>query len=462
MKILFIQPGLENTENCFPPIGLLYLASLSRGHGYDVDVYDASASGLSMSKAFEYAIENKPDICAVSLYTLDLIETLEFIKRVKDSIPHCICIVGGPHATALPEHTMKECEPIDYLVFGEGEQTLIELLNSIQNQSSHSGIKGICFRKDGEIIKNEPRPLIDNLDKIPFPAFDLITKNNYIRRSLSIGNKLGVIVSSRGCPFQCIFCFKGTFGRRYRQRSPQNIIKEMKWQIDEFGVDEFQFVDDLFTLDSQWLNDFFMELEKNDLHLPWKCAARVDSVTRDSLGQLKRHGCYGVEFGVESGNDEILKDIKKNITTSDVRKAFKDAREAGLLRFAFFIFGHPKDTHVTIKQTIKLAKEISPDYPAFALLLPFPGSEVYSSVLDEIKYDWSRFNSYYDKELLPLSLCQVDPYDLRNYARGAAWEVWGGLVFLLRNVILRPNILFQHRIQLLKLWQDGIKKRQRL
>lgn len=191
MKLLFIQPGLENMENCFPPLGLLYLASVARSHRYEVDVYDASAKGLSMSRALEYVMDNKPDVCAISLYTLGLIETLKFIKRVKSNMPHCTCIVGGPHATALPEYTMEECESIDYLVFGEGEQTLIELLNFIKDQSDPSEIKGICFRKNNRIIKNKPRPLISNLDENPLPAYDLIEKHGYeyYRRPLTLGGK---------------------------------------------------------------------------------------------------------------------------------------------------------------------------------------------------------------------------------------------------------------------------------
>lgn len=460
MKVLFIQPGLENMENCFPPIGLLYLASVARRHRYDVDVYDASARGLSMSNALEYVTDNKPDVYAVSLYTLGLIETLKFVKHVKSSIPHCICIVGGPHATALPEYTMKECESIDYLVFGEGEQTLIELLNSIQNQSDPLEIRGICFRKNNKIIKNEPRSLISNLDEIPFPAHDLIEKHGYeyYRRLLTLGKKVGSIITSRGCPFKCTFCFKATFGKSYRQRSPQNVVREMKWQMDEFGIDEIHFLDDIFTLKRDWLYEFLSELEKNHIEVPWRCLVRVDSLKEEDFIKMKQHGCYQVEIGIESGNDQVLKDIRKHITTLQAEKAFRWTRKAGLTTLAFFMFGHRLDTYKTIKQTLSFAKKISPDVCGFAVLLPFPGTTVYDSFLpEEIRYDWSRFPGYYDRHNLPISICSLSAKELQQFGQQADAEVYGRIGFLLRNVLFRRGINYFQRKELFFRWLEFIK-----
>lgn len=460
MKILFIQPGLENMENCFPPIGLLYLASVARKHGYDVDIYDAAARGLSMSKALEYVIDNKPDVYAVSLYTIGLIETLKFIKQVKHSLPSCICIVGGPHATALPEYSMKECEPIDYLIFGEGEQTLVELLYSIQNQSDPSEIRGICYRRNGEVIKNEARPLISNLDEIPFPAYDLIEKHRYeyYRRILTLRKKVGSIITSRGCPFECTFCFKATFGRSYRRRSPQNVVREMKWLMDEFGIEEFHFLDDIFTLKRDWLYEFFSELDKNHIEVPWRCLTRADSLKEEDFIKMKQHGCYQVEIGIESGNDQVLKDIRKHITTIQVEKVFRWTRKAGLTTLAFFIFGHRLDTHKTIKQTLSFVKKISPDVCGFAVLLPFPGTKIYDSFLsEEIKYDWRRFHGYYDKNKLPLSICSLSAQELQQFCQQSDAEVYGRIGFLLRNILFRRGINYFQRKELFFRWLEFTK-----
>lgn len=460
MKILFIQPGLEATVNAFPPIGLLYLASVARKHRYDVDVYDASAKGLSMSKAFEYVISNKPDVCAVSLYTQDLIETLDFIKRVKNSIPHCICIAGGPHATALPEHTLKECESMDYLVIGEGERTLIGLLHSIQNQSDPSEVKGIYFRRNNEIIRNKAESLINNLDEIPFPAYDLIEKHGYeyYRRTLALGKKISSIITSRGCPFKCTFCFKATFNNSYRQRSPQNVVREMKWKMEEFDIDEFHFVDDLFTLKREWLYKFLFELEKNHIKVPWRCTTRIDSLKEKDFNNLKKHGCYHVELGIESGNDNVLKDITKHISTQKIEKVFKWIRKAGLTTLSFFIFGHRLDTDKTIKQTLSFAKKISPDVCGFAVLLPFPGTEIYDSLVpEEIKYDWNRFNGYYDRDKLSLSICTVSVQKLQQFGQQADAEVYGRIEFLLRSVLFRRGINYFQRKELFFRWLEFTK-----
>jgi len=279
-----------------------------------------------------------------------------------------------------------------------------------------------------------------------------------MQRGLDLGGKVGPIISSRGCPWNCVFCFKAIFGRHYRRRSPQNVVAEMKWQINEFGVNEFEFLDDLFAVNRRWLDEFCEELDKNHINVPWRCHGRVNSLGREHMLKLREHGCYQIGFGVESGNDEILKDIKKNITTNQVRQAFEHAKEAGLLTIAYFMVGHRKDTHATIRQTVRFAKEIGPDMCGFGVLLPFPGSEVYSYVPEEIKYDWARYNSYYDRELLPISLCAVEPRDLRDYASLAEIDIFGNLSFLLRNVIFRSHISLHHRRQLLRTWETHAKR----
>ncbi|MBI4682549.1 MAG: cobalamin B12-binding domain-containing protein [Nitrospirae bacterium] len=450
MKILFVQPGLEKLTNEYPPIGILYLASVVREHGYAVDFYDASAEGQSLAKALDYVDSCKPSIIALSLYTIGLLHQYDFAGKLKKANPECIIIAGGPHATALPVDTMEECPELDFLIFGEGEESIIELLDSIKLNLPKNTIKGICYRSNENIVCNEKRELINDLDTILFPAFDLVRKHNfqYAARAFEMSRHKGAIITSRGCPSKCEFCFKATFGSRLRRRSPGNVAAEMAWQMKEFGIKEFQFVDDLFAVSSRWLNDFFMELKKQDINVPWKCLSRVNTIKEDDIREMKTRGCYGIEFGVESGNDEILIDINKNITLDQVRWAFRTSRKYGMLTFGFFIFGHRKDTHETIKQTMKIAKEISPDMPGFAVLLPFPGTGVYRSLDEGKRKNWDMFNSYYDKSALPLSICSVTPQELRSYGGQAESELYGSLSFLLKNVIFRRGIRFMHRVEL--------------
>lgn len=459
MKVLFVQPGLEEVNNQYPPVGICYLASVARKQGYEVDVYDAAAEGRSLHDAYEFAVDFQPDILCLSLYTIGLIEQYKFLKRVNNALPGCIIIVGGPHATALPIYTMRECAEVDFLVFGEGERTIVELFKNIDEKKGPDNIKGICFRSNGEILQNEPRELIGDLDEIPFPAYDLLKKKGfrYSRRSFNVTDRVGAIISSRGCPFDCVFCFKATFGNKLRRRSTENVVAEMVWQVKEFGVEEFQFLDDLFAINSRWLNEFFNELDRQNVKVPWKCLARVTSAAEGDLRKMYSHGCYGVEFGVESGNDEVLKDANKGITTEQVRKAFKTAKGIGLVTFGFFIFGLRKDTHETIKQTLHLAKEISPEACGFATLLPFPGSKVHSYLSDDLKYKWEKFNSYYDKEALPFSICSVSPEDLRTYSEQADSEVNGSLSYFFRKVLFRKGGFPSHRREAFDRWFGAIK-----
>lgn len=460
MKILFVQPGLIEITNEYPPIGVSYLASIVRNSGYSVDLYDAAAKGCSLATALEFAIDFQPDILCLSLYTIGISEQYKFLGRIKKAIAGCIVLIGGPHATALPVYTMEECQDIDFLVYGEGEKTIIELLSALRKEKVELRIiKGLCYRSNGKIEKNSARGLIKNLDEIPFPAYDLLKIQDfkYARRSLNLTDNVGVIFSSRGCPASCDFCFKATFGSELRHRSPQNVVAEMQWQMQKFGVEEFQFVDDLFAINTKWLNEFFDELDRQNIKVPWKCLARVNSIKKSDLKKMYEHGCYGVEFGVESGNDDILKDIGKSINTQQVHEAFKTSREIGLLTFGFFVLGLKKDTNETVKQTLELAKEISPDLCGFATLLPFPGSMVHSCLPENLKYDWDKFRSYYSENALPISLCSISPKELRKYREQAGAEVNGSVSFLFKNVIFRKGIKFSHRKELLNKWHKNIK-----
>jgi radical SAM superfamily enzyme YgiQ (UPF0313 family) len=216
-----------------------------------------------------------------------------------------------------------------------------------------------------------------------------------------------------------------------------SVVAEMQWQIDRFGVTEFQFLDDLFAVNSKWLNEFFQELDRQSIKIPWKCLSRVNSVSKVDLVKMYQHGCYGIEFGVESGNNEILAAANKGITTSQIRETFKIAKEIGFLTFGFFIFGLENDNHQTIKQTCDFAIEIIPDLCGFSVLLPFPGTHLYEKLPPNVRFNWSIFNSYYDKNALPLSLCEVSALDLRQYARQADAEVNGSLFYLFKNVLFR-------------------------
>lgn len=440
IALINIRDGVSKNE--FPQLGLLYLASVLRNEGYNISYFDTTAENSSLEKVLSGIRSFRPDICGFSLYTGGILKQYKAIEEIKKIFPDCVIIVGGPHASALPEQTLNECMEIDFLVCGEAEETLRELLNLMRDGKSPDGIDGICYKKDGLFMHNKARELIADLDSVPFPAYDLVFSNKYKyhNRKMEIGGRVAAVTTSRGCPFNCAFCYKAIFGSRYRRRSPKNVVEEIKILIKEYKVDDIMFVDDLFAVNRQWLKEFCQELGRNNLNIPWKCLGRVDTLSMEDMKMMKAHGCYGIEFGVESGNDMVLQDINKKITVSQVRKTFKEAKKAGLLTAAYLIFGNRLDSHDTILQTMQLVRNIGPDFCGFATLLPFPGTKVYELLDEKIKFKWEIFSGYYGYKH-SISLCSVRTDDLQRYGRQAPSEYFGTLRYLIRNIIFSSNPL---------------------
>ena len=218
------------------------------------------------------------------------------------------------------------------------------------------------------------------------------------------------------------------------------MVDEIKLLIDKYGFNDITFVDDLFTANRKWLKEFCAKLKEENIRIPWKCLARVDTLVKEDMELMKKSGCYGIEFGVESGNENILKDINKKITISQIKKAFKSAREIGLMTSAFFIFGHKMDTNETVFQTMNLAKDIKPDYCGFAVLLPFPGTEVHKLLDDKAKYNWKFLDSYYQYKH-PISLCSIKAEELQRFGKQASAEYYGRIEYLTNNILFSQNPL---------------------
>jgi anaerobic magnesium-protoporphyrin IX monomethyl ester cyclase len=450
LKIALINLRDGISKNEYPQLGLLYLASIARQKGHIVDFLDCSAKHQSIEGTLRELKKFKPDICGFSLYTQGLRLQYKFIKDVKKHFPGSIIFVGGPHASALPERTMEECKEINYLIFGEGEVTFAELTEAIQENEKTEHIDGVCYRLGKKVIKNKHRKLIADLDSIPFPAYDLIYRKGYQyhNRKMEVGGKPAAIISSRGCPWNCVFCYKGTFGRTYRRRSPENVVEEMIVLIERYGVNDITFVDDLFAVNKRWLREFCARLKEKKVCIPWKCLGRVDTLSIEDMKMMRGHGCYGIEFGVESGNQEVLKDINKKITIPQVKRAFKAAKDTGLMTSAFFIFGNRLDTRKSIIQTMELAREIKPDFAGFAVLLPFPGTRIYQMLDEGIKYKWELYGSYYGY-LHTISVCSVDAMELQEFGKQASPEYYGRIHYLIDNIVLSKHHIKIRKYQLL-------------
>lgn len=437
MRVLLIQPNAtEETSREYVslqyPINLGYIASVLKQESHEVKMLDLNV--MPQTQLIETLQKFKPEIVGLTAMTPTIYNAKKIIQQVKSMDNKIITVLGGVHASALPLETMKEISTLDYLIFGEGERTLIELLKHIEKKKPKDmrKIKGIVFRNKGKIIKNERRELIENLDSLPYPARDLVNMELYNKAHVVRGisrkeMKIIEIMTSRGCPNQCIFCAGHiNYGRRVRFRGYENIIGEIEETIKKYKINHVDIEDDTFTLNKllvKKLCNFFKRKK-----LSWSCNARVDTINYDLLRLMAESGCKMIAFGVEAGNQKMLDKIKKGITTQQIIKAFRYAKKAGI-RFVeadFMIGSHPDETLDDVKDTEKLAHKLKSDFLALAIMCPFPGTEIYE-IMKKRNYlyektDWSQFSMFGSlkrykrlKYLTPKQMSHLQKKIMRRY-----------------------------------------------
>lgn len=302
-------------------------------------------------------------------------------------------VAGGPLPTLYPDEYL---EAFDVVCVGEGEQTMVELVQAAKKGLDLSRIKGICFRtNNGSSLQNRlvtrtsERPPTRNLDLIPFPARDLYDNSNYQEYFVKrFGRKETSIITTRGCPFDCDFCSRPIFSRMFRARSADNVVDELR-EISHLGYDWVWFSDDCFTLNTRRVLDICEGMKARQLDLKWECLSRVDTFNLEIAGAMKSAGCKRVFFGIESGSDRILKEMRKQVNVDAVRRAVEVAVRAGLETAGFFIVGYPGEDDSTILKTVKFATELPLDYVSFSLPYPIPGTGLYNRVKDKLReQDW--------------------------------------------------------------------------
>lgn len=406
-NIVFIVPPMfisldrdMGPRHTTPHIGLAYVAAYLREKGYKVSIIDSPIEKLKLQDIEERIRKIKPDFIGMTATSMQINEAHLLAKFIKEEIDRNMpIIIGGYHATALPKETLDYSKYFDYVVYGEGEITTFELLESIEENKSLKNISGIAYRKGSKLMVNKPRSRISNLDSLPFPALDLFPLGKY-NPCASLNKKIleVPISSSRGCPYQCIFCSR-PMGKKVVMRSVDNVIEEIKRDVFELGAEQLLFTDETFTLDRKRVYELCNRMIEEGLNekMKWCCETRVDSVDKKLLEKMKEAGCIYLCYGIESGNDYILKKIKKNTTTEQAKKAIALAKESGIRVLTTCILGHPYETADTIEQTINFILETDPDFAVFSLLTPFPGSEMSKMAehdkgnLRLISKDWTKY-----------------------------------------------------------------------
>jgi len=435
MKIALVKPpGTYADWYKHPPLGISYIASCIERAGFDCKIFDAYFNRWSKNELAQRIVEYRPDAVGFTSMTHEIMSAARIASRLREDIDVPF-LIGGCHVTALPSQTLKEFTIFDVGVCGEGENTIIEILQVFKQgkTSNLSSVKGIVFRaSDGEVIVNEPQPFLnpEELNKLPYPAFH----QYYGNRNTALAGKDSyyVIMSGRGCPYRCIFCMR-VLGCKIRQRSPENVYNEIKYAINHYGAHTFNFEDEIFIYPNQFIKQLSQLLIESGLSktIRWSGLTRVDLIRPELIDQVKKAGCFRLEMGIESGDDKILKEIGKNFTVEQAKKAVRIIKQKGISLNTYFILGHPNENLETLRKTVNLAIELNTDGVSIGIMVPYPGTKVYDMALKGeggyrlLTNDWSEFDKYCSKVLEIAGL---------PYRQLLKWHKRALVLFYLRNL----------------------------
>lgn len=407
-RIIFINPAVDKSRyeweyglgSRLPAIGLCSLAAYTRQHGFETALLDSYNLGLSEELTLEKVLEFSPTHVGITATTSYIFFAAKLAQLLKKHRPQIVTVIGGAHISSVPYETMQSFPDFDLGVIGEGEETIKELLSLANPFQGLGNIKGVIYRGNGDgLEKTGPRPYLEDLDRLPHPAWDLLQGfPQYYRPTPSNYRKLPVasLITSRGCPYQCTFCDRSVFGNRFRSFGAEYIIGLIKEIKNRYGVREISFYDDTFTADKARLNKICEALINNDLRLSWSCLGRADLADSDSLTLMKRAGCWSVSYGIESASQDILDLYQKKINLYQVEEAVRMTKAQGIQTRAFFMLGNPMETQNTILQTQSLLRRLSLDDIHISFFMPLPGSDSYKSVEKYGKFskDWKLMDVY--------------------------------------------------------------------
>lgn len=386
VKVLFINPPCrESLPPSSIPLGLAYVASVLREAGHDVKIIDADALKLSKEEVEEIIKREEFDLIAAGA----MVPGYKYIKWlaevVKKQHPKKTFLVGGALATSAPKIVMDKTKA-DAVVLGEAENTFCEVAEAIRKGNGFEGIDGLWFKKNGKVVKNKQRELIKNLDELPFPAWDLFPMEKYLSVP-NFNNKPNLktinMSTSRGCPFNCTFCYNVFGARTNRVRSIGNIIAEIKELQKKYNIKGIMISDNLFVSNKQYVSDFCDELKKEKIKIIWGTSGRVNTVNLEILKKMKEAGCVGLLYGFESGSQKMLNAMNKQVTVEQMKKAVEITKEAGIEIWPAFMVGIPGETKETIKETVDFIKEMDIFVSGIFIANPFPGSQLFDYAMEK-------------------------------------------------------------------------------
>ena len=373
MRFLLVNPYYPISETPTPPLGLAFLAAALEEIGAEVKIADFVVTPYSKDTMKSVIKDFKPHIVGITSVTMTFDNAIQVVKDIKSIDAGILTVMGGPHVSFCAEETLKRHPDLDIVAIGEGDRTIANLASAVENSLSLGTVNGIVYRNGSDIIRTKPRKILADVNLLPLPARHLLPLQRYRALGMAIS-----MTTSRGCPFQCIFCVgRKMVGAKVRYRNPYKVVDEIQY-LTTLGFNQINIADDLFTANKKHCISICDEMIKRNIKIKWTSFARVDTVSEEVLSKMKEAGCTAVSFGIESANKEILKTIKKGITTQQVADAVNMCVKTGIDPHASFILGLPGETPETLKETQDFAQkmeEIGLSY-GFHLLAPFPGTEV--------------------------------------------------------------------------------------
>ena len=433
MKILFINPALRpEFIQKLPNVGLAYVMTACHDAGIEFDLIDIDAYRYTDDEVKKLLEEKDYDVVGIGT----LISHYKQVKRISRWIrqvnPNVKIIVGNTLGTSIPKMVLKNMD-VDICVIGEGELTFLELLSAIENKTDLKDVNGIAYTENGKVITTPQRQLIENIDEIPFPNYDVFNMPIYIESSkhlVSSPDNIPIpfddliafpLNTARGCPFKCTFCFHAFQNRKYRYRSPDNIIDELKILIEKYGVNYINFWDELSFYNLNATEEFAEKLLEADLNLHWIGTCRSELFSRKDGGErvlkkLKQAGCHGLGFALETGSPEILLEMNKANTCEEFIEQALLVRDAGIDTYSSLVIGYPKESFKTIDQTFDVLTKAMV-YPSVGFLQVMPGTPMYDLALKEghIKDEDKYLESMGDRQDIRINLTKFDDNDLMDY-----------------------------------------------
>jgi len=430
MNILLINPPFDPEEsvgesrsvrfvlNITPPLGLAYLGAVLERAGHRVKIVDYTAR-FPYPTLPEILREFKPDLIGLTATTPSFESARRLAGELRKLAPAVPLVLGGAHITCTPEAVRTE-GLFAAGILGEGEETMVGLSDRLGDGrfSGLDEVKGIVFPEGNSVRKTPERSFISDLDSLPSPGYHLLPPLRHYHPTPASYRKLpvGILMTSRGCPFKCTFCDRSIFGNTTRFHSPDRVLDEVEWMLGNLGAREIRFFDDTFTLRQDRVREICAGIRKRKLKFPWTCLTAVKAVTPELLKEMKAAGCWQVLYGLESGDDRMLKLLGKGNAVEDNRKAVRWAKEAGLEVRGDFIVGTPGETMESLERTLKFTLETGLDYAHFNKFTPFPGTELYRRLAAEgYSFDFSHGCSILDHGALLFVPESLDREEYREW-----------------------------------------------